>query len=199
MMAIEFCPLELDWGNLADWAAVIVAAAGAAAVLYLTKAANETARASHQLGQQLKDREESLRAREAAVLAALLFPEVADAYAHFRRVSELLGKDEAFGWAIKTEENLSVLREWAGGPGLERLSRESGRLHVFPKALGQAIAMGLGRSYTATGAAEALGKASNKDEQERMFSNVQRNVAAATDSFLTAREMLTTEMQAKTD
>lgn len=198
-MAIEFCPLELDWGNLADWAAVIVAAAGAAAVLYLTKAANETARASHQLGQQLKDREESLRAREAAVLAALLFPEVAEAYAHFRRVSELLGEDEALGWAIKTEENLSALREWAAGPGLERLSRESGRLHVFPKVLGQAIAMGLGRSYTATGAAEALSKANNTDEQERMFRNVQKNVAAAADSFLKAREMLTTEMQANTD
>jgi len=34
------CPLAADWGNVADWIAAGVAAAGAVAVWLVTKAAN---------------------------------------------------------------------------------------------------------------------------------------------------------------
>ncbi|WP_447945618.1 hypothetical protein [Stenotrophomonas indicatrix] len=189
-MAIEFCPLEADWGNLADWAAVLVAAIGAGAVLYLTKAANRTAHASYRLANELKVRDERLRLREAAVLAALLFPEVADAAAHFAKISTTLRKNGSRAWAVKTEDNLALLRRWAVGPGLERLSRESGRLHVFPRKLGEAIAMGLGRTYTATAAAEALATANDPEEQQRVFDSLERNVSRAAMCFSDALKML---------
>ncbi|MBA0233049.1 hypothetical protein D7Y50_02220 [Stenotrophomonas maltophilia] len=189
-MTIEFCPLEADWGNIADWAAVLVAAFGAGAVLYLTKAANRTANASYRLAHELKVRDERLRLREAAVLAALLFPEVADAAAHFAKTSNTLRKEGARAWAVRTEDNLALLQNWAAGPGLERLGRESGRVHVFPRKLGEAIAMGLGRTYTASAAAEALAKANNPEEQQRVFDSLERNVSGAATCFRYALKLL---------
>jgi len=74
-MAIELCPLADEVGNLADWAAVIVAAVGALAVIMLSRAANRTAGASLDLAQQLKAREDDLHAREVRLIARELLRE----------------------------------------------------------------------------------------------------------------------------
>lgn len=196
-MGIGVCPLAADWGNWADWASVVVAGAGALAVLLLTRAANATARASHELARQLKDSDEALRVREAAVLAALLFPEVANAYAHFYKLSERLAEDDALQWVVETEENLAQFHRWAGGPDLAKLTREDGRLHVFPMKLGHAIAMGLGRAYTAADSAGAIAKARDRQEQELMFKNALLNIQGAAACFLQAKELLTETMKGK--
>lgn len=189
-MGVEMCPLAADWGNWADWASVVVAGAGVLAVLFLTRAANATARASHELARQLKDNDEALRAREAAVLAALLYPEVANAYVHFHKLAERLSEDDALDWVVETEDNLAQFHRWAAGPDLTKLTREDGRLHVFSTKLGQAIAMGLGRAYTAADAAGVIGQARDRHEQERIFTNVVLQIRSASDCFYQAKELL---------
>ncbi|WP_395137045.1 hypothetical protein [Stenotrophomonas geniculata] len=75
-MAIEICPLASDIGNLADWAAVAVAALGAVAVFMLSRAANRTATASFQLSQRIQQSQDELQLRELRILLSELSEEV---------------------------------------------------------------------------------------------------------------------------
>jgi|GEM_PF-1294934 len=55
-MGIEFCPLEAAWGNLGDWAAVVVGAIAAVATILVARSANRTAKAAKEIAsKQLSD------------------------------------------------------------------------------------------------------------------------------------------------
>ena len=93
---MEICPLEVEWGNVADWAAVAVAAAGALAVWLVTKAANRTASASHELAKQLKERDEEFRTADRTVLTTLIYGEIMSAQLQYAELLEELVQVERF-------------------------------------------------------------------------------------------------------
>lgn len=83
-MAIEFCPLEADWGNLADWAAVIVGIGAAVGTILVATAANRTSKDAAKIAKEAKDIAEqqhdqavALKENIARILGSLLAVEIA--------------------------------------------------------------------------------------------------------------------------
>lgn len=82
-MAIEFCPLETDWGNIADWAAVLVGIAAAVGTILVATIANKTSKEAAQIAKDAKEiaqqqHNEGVQLRNgiARILGSLLIAEV---------------------------------------------------------------------------------------------------------------------------
>lgn len=133
-MAIEICPLAADVGNLADWAAVAVAAVGAAAVFMLSRAANRTADASFRLTQQIEERENALHRREARLLASELLTEVNYQWAEAQKIARYV-KLERIVWG--GERGVARTIQLLAMPIAER---ERDRLHLLPDHAAAAVA-----------------------------------------------------------
>ncbi len=82
-----FCPLSLDHGNTADWAAVIVAILVGISVWRLSVAANRTSSAAHRS-------DVFLRSEEGRLLSYYLFHEVAAAARSYRAMADQLGSPD---------------------------------------------------------------------------------------------------------
>ncbi len=87
-MAIEFCPLAADVGNWADWAGVVVAGMGAAAVFSLSRAANRTSQQSLEIARSIHDKQQALADREAIFLASRLYFELNHAANYVKGLKE---------------------------------------------------------------------------------------------------------------
>ncbi|GEM_PF-7124842 len=143
---MPMCPLSTDWGNVADWFAVVVAAAGAVAVWLVTKASNSTARASHELARQMKQREEDVRQRDRAVLAALIYGGVLESSTGYGQLLEEISSEGFLTWLYSEDGNLDRLRVATSAPQLAHVEKEVGRFNLLPLEVGKQIAMGIALS-----------------------------------------------------
>lgn len=127
---MAICPLAVEWGNVADWAAVVVAAAGAAAVWLVTRAANRTAHASLELAKQLRERDEEARTADRTVLTTLIYGEIMSAQLHYADLLEELVADGSFDWAVESERTMQLVAQMSRGPSLQRTKESSQRLNL---------------------------------------------------------------------
>lgn len=180
------CPLAADWGNVADWIAAGVTAAGAVAVWLVTKAANRTASASHELARQMKERDDEVRRRDQAVLIALIYGEVLSAATSYADLLEHLVTGNSLEWAVESEVNLDKLESLAAGPGLVRSKQEIGRLNLLPTEICEQLAMGLALTDLCAENVRLLRQADDRDGQEEQFEVLCNSVQGAARAFAAA-------------
>lgn len=163
-MAIEFCPLEAEWGSWADWAAVAVAGWGALAAVVVgtgaaaatvwvallahrtSRRATEIAEGAKLIAQQQHDEAVKLRQDTARVLGRLLQTEVTvlpERIAHVLRAWEA-----AIAWgetiAIRNDRAFEVALEQAGLQFLPGAEAAEARIHNLPDSLGADLATLIG-------------------------------------------------------
>ncbi len=183
---MEICPLAADWGNWADWAAVAVAAVGAFAVWMMTKAANQTARASHDLAKQLKDREEEFRSADRKLLTTLIYGEIQMAKLAYEELLEELVHDESFDWVVGSQQTLQLIAHLAKGPPLARTKESSQRLNLLPIALSEQIAMGISMTELCALNSESLLRAESRESQMKAFDILVNSIDGACIAFTAA-------------
>lgn len=194
---MAMCPLAVDWGNVADWAAVVVAIAGAVAVVFVTKAANRTARASHELAKQLKERDEETRLRDRTVLIALIYGEILGAKSHYEELLEQLAAEGGFQWAVESEERIAFVENLAKGSALSRTKESTHRLNLLPTKLGEQIAMGIGMTDLCGIIAQDLRHAQDRRSQKDAFNRLLDGVDAASRAFASAHHEMTVLLPGK--
>lgn len=189
-MAIEICPLAADWGNLADWAAVVVAGAGALAVWLVTKASNRTASASHELARQLKERDEETRSADRSVLTTLIYGEILTAKSAYEELLEELAQENSFDWTVESERTLQFVAQLSKGPPLHRTKESSQRLNLLPRELGQQIARGISMVDLCALNAQSLIEARSKESQRAAFDMLVSSIDGAAVAFGAAHERM---------
>lgn len=183
---MAMCPLAVEWGNVADWAAVVVAAAGAVAVWLVTKAANRTAHASHELAKQLKERDEEARTADRTVLTTLIYGEIMSAQLHYADLLEELVADGSFDWAVESERTMQLVAQLSKGSSLQRTKESSQRLNLLPKELAQQIASGISMIDLCTLNAESFLEAMDRDQRRRAFDSLVNSIEGASIAFTAA-------------
>ncbi len=187
---MEICPLEVEWGNVADWAAVAVAAAGALAVWLVTKAANRTASASHELAKQLKERDEEFRTADRTVLTTLIYGEIMSAQLQYAELLEELVQDESFEWAVESDRTMQLVAQMSKGPSLQRTKESSQRFNLLPKELAQQIASGISMIDLCSLNADSFLEATDRDQQRRAFDALVNSIDGASIAFTAAHERM---------
>lgn len=183
---MAICPLAVDWGNAADWAAVAVAAAGAVAVWLVSKAANRTAKASHELAEQLKRRDDEIRSADRTVLTTLIYGEIQSAKLAYEELLEELVQDESFDWAVGSEKTLQLVAQLSKGPPLARTKESSQRLNLLPIALGEQIARGISMTELCALNSESLLRARSREAQQEAFDILVNSIDGARIAFTAA-------------
>lgn len=156
-MAIEFCPLAEDVGNLADWVAVGVGVAATVAtttvawLAYKTsEQAKEAAGEATRIAKQQHDSEISLRTENARIIGRLLLNEVSQV--PIRVAAIYRAAHASIKWnglaAIKSESALKYLLEEGGDPLFPGAEAVEERIHVLPDSLGADLATLIGASRT---------------------------------------------------
>ncbi|PZT45632.1 hypothetical protein A7X92_00485 [Stenotrophomonas maltophilia] len=151
-MAIEFCPLEADWGNIAEWAAVVVGVFAAAGTIWVASVANRTSRGAANIAKDAKDiaaqqHKEAVALREgtARILGSLLAAEIlvlpTKLGAVLRSLDQVLpaGPDDADNRGT-TEWIIGEL----GRTFLPSTEESLDRLHNLPDLLGAQVAQIVG-------------------------------------------------------
>ena len=192
---MAICPLAVEWGNVADWAAVVVAAAGAAAVWLGTRAANRTAHASLELAKQLRERDEEARTADRTVLTTLIYGEIMSAQLHYADLLEELVADGSFDWAVESERTMQLVAQMSRGPSLQRTKESSQRLNLLPKELAQQIASGISMIDLCTLNAESFLEAMDREQQRRAFDALVNAIDGASIAFTAAHERMKEVMQ----
>lgn len=187
---MEICPLEVEWGNVADWAAVAVAAAGALAVWLVTKAANRTASASHELAKQLKERDEEFRTADRTVLTTLIYGEITSAQLQYAELLEELVQDGSFEWAVESDRTKQLVAQMSKGPSLQRTKESSQRFNLLPKELAQQIASGISMIDLCSLNADSFLEAMDRDQQRRAFDALVNSIDGASIAFTAAHERM---------
>lgn len=191
---MEMCPLAADWGSVADWVAAVVAATAAFAVWQVTKAANKTASASHELARQLKERDEESRSTDRAILTSLIYGEIFSAKQAYGELLEELAQDDSFEWAIESERTLQLVAHLSKGPPMGRTKESSLRLNLLPKELGEQIARGLSMTDLCTLNAESLLEAKSREAQRVAFGALVNSIEGASIAFSAAHRRITDEL-----
>jgi hypothetical protein len=144
-MAVEICPLSIDWGNAADWASVaigalgvaaavmsvVVALLGAIAVAYLAFQANR-------LGFKGARQAEAQRRRETDLLMILFEGELS--LIDLRLQSAEIAFDapgEDYADSLTKREEVA---KWAAMAELPEIDAHFARIHVLPDPVANAIA-----------------------------------------------------------
>ncbi|WP_445391054.1 hypothetical protein [Stenotrophomonas maltophilia group sp. vghtpe118] len=151
-MAIEFCPLEADWGNIADWAAVVVGVFAAAGTIWVASIANSTSRGAAKTAKDAKDiaaqqHNEAVALREgtARILGSLLAAEVLVLPTKLGAVLRSLDKVIPSGPA---DPHNRATTEWIlgelGRTFLPSTEESLDRLHNLPDSLGDRVAQVVG-------------------------------------------------------
>ena len=140
---MAICPLAVDWGNVADWIAVCVAAAGAYAVFKVSRAANDTSARALAVAETLKAREQGMDARKASILAHKICPElISTGYFLFGMVT---GMQQPTTEAVEEVEEIDFLEEIRKQTSMARCAQFLDELHVLPssafKAITEALSM----------------------------------------------------------
>lgn len=156
-MAIEFCPLADDVGNLADWFAVGVGAFAAVATTVVAWLAYRTSNRATDIAEEAKDiaqqqRKEAsdLRDAQARILGKRLRQEVTDLTT---RVGGLIRRlDSAVSFVgvpqIKNGDELFRMLEEASMPLLPGARAVEDRIHNLPDAMGADLATLIGADQT---------------------------------------------------
>lgn len=156
-MRVEICPLAADFGNWADWAAVVVGAAAAGGTIVVAALANRTAKraaeiaeeatkiAGQQHGEAVKLREENAR-----IIGRLLLYEIIALPA---RLSALLKTWEFavdFEGSLRIKDGLQAMHalDEAEFPLLPGAEKVEDRIHQLPDSIGADLATLIGGSRT---------------------------------------------------
>lgn len=154
---MAICPLAVDWGNVADWAAVSVGALAAVGTIYVAISANRTSKraaaiaeeatkiAAQQHGEAVKLREENAR-----IIGRLLLYEVIALPARMAAMIKSLEAGVDFGGDHRIQDGGAMNHaldeaERALLPGAERVED---RIHNLPDSLGADLATLIGGSRT---------------------------------------------------
>lgn len=156
---MAICPLAVDWGNVADWAAVVVGVGAAVATTFVAVLAHRTSKrateiagkateiAAQQHGEAVKLREENAR-----IIGRLLLYEVVSLPAHLSALLEAW--EDGIDWnspatITKGKQLLGVLDGVSRSlvPGAERVEE---RIHNLPDSIGADLATLIGGGRTLT-------------------------------------------------
>lgn len=172
-MGIEICPLAADWGNWADWAGVMVAAAGALAVFWLGVSANRMSNESLRINNELKVAAEELRDREARLLARLLLPEISIAANGFSGILAVLECGDS-------HEELEARAGWRNGlqsairgMDLPTCRQNFERLHLLPEEVCGGVATSLTTVESTWWAVDVYHRYQGKELDAVAFASVQ--------------------------
>lgn len=139
-MAIEICPLAADFGNLADWAAVVVAGLGAGAVFALSRAANRTSQQSLEITRSIHDKQQALADREVIFLASRLYFELNHAANYVKGMKEAF---ELVGTSALVASASDKVLEALKTVTLTSCALHADQIPSLPKAACDAIAVAL--------------------------------------------------------
>lgn len=144
-MAIEFCPLADEVGNLADWVAVVVGAIAAGATIRVAVLANRTSKRAAEIAAEAKDiaqqqHQEAVDAREAnaRIIGRLLFNETTALPSRLQRLVRVL--ERALEPERYSAHGLLFAVEEIAVPLLASAERVEDRIHTLPDLVGADLA-----------------------------------------------------------
>ncbi|PSD25173.1 hypothetical protein C7E13_00915 [Stenotrophomonas maltophilia] len=155
---MAICPLAVDWGDVADWAAVVVGAGAAVGTIWVASMANrtskraaETAEDAKGIAKQQSDQVVAQQRANAAILGRLLLHEIVSLPARLSAI--LVGIPKAVrvvDGQVLIEDHGMLTRvlddaKWSAVPQSESVL---GRIHDLPDALGPDLATMIGNSGT---------------------------------------------------
>ena len=152
-MAIGFCPLEVDWGNIADWAAVAVGIGAAVGTILVATAANRTSKDAADIAKEAKDiagqqhdQAVALKENVARILGSLLQVEIGTLP---MRLGALLRDYDASVEPIKLgkiigDTKFSAVIGEMEAPFLPAAEGVFDQIHNFPDELGASLASMMG-------------------------------------------------------
>lgn len=158
-MAIEFCPLTADWGNWADWAAVVIGMGAAAGTIAVATVANQTSKQAAEIARQATliakqqlDVTVATDKANARIVGQLILHEVSDLpcriFVQYQRATrrraydsegELIGADVPT--LFEAVQDCSTLF-------LPVTQKVQDRIHLLPEKLGEQLAMVIGLGIT---------------------------------------------------
>lgn len=157
-MAIEFCPLADDVGNLADWVSVVVGVAAAGATVFVACLAQKTSARATKIAEQAKKIAErqhrdavETKLADARILGRLLVHEVSELPQNIFIMHSQLKMPRSWRSAGSTHEVWagldSALKDGVKSmlPGVERVEE---RIHKLPEELGDCLATLVGFNRT---------------------------------------------------
>lgn len=157
-MAIEFCPLADDIGNLADWVSVVVGVAAAVATVFVACLAQKTSARATKIAEQAKKIAErqhkdavATRVADARILGRLLVHEVSELPQNIFIMYHQLEMPRGWLDPGSTHEVWSgldsALKDGVKSmlPGVERVED---RIHKLPEELGGSLATLVGFNRT---------------------------------------------------
>lgn len=169
-MAIEICPMTAEWGNLADWVAVVVAAWGAlasvvvgagaaAATVWVALLAHRTSKRATQIAvrateiaQQQHDEAVNLRLANARIVGRIVFHEVASLplriHAIYLLSANAMSTGTGFTPAVVDAGALQTTLQRSRSSLLPASEKSEDRIHTLPNKLGDDLATLIGFSRT---------------------------------------------------
>lgn len=151
-MAIEICPLAADWGNWADWAAVLVGTAAAAATVTVARLAHKTSKQAVEIAQQQRTEENNEREAKARIVAWLVANEASELPLLIQQQYQGATRHMAPG----LDPDFSVANVISFADALTRglqsflpsAEKVQDRIHVLPEFLGDDLAILIAKSRT---------------------------------------------------
>ncbi|WP_406232739.1 hypothetical protein ACI703_15750 [Isoptericola jiangsuensis] len=167
---MDICPLAVEWGNFADWAAVVVGTGAAVGTIWVASVANRTSKRAAEIAEDAKtiakqqsDQVLAQQHANAAILGRLLLHEISHLPARLSAMLVAIPKAVrvADGQVLIEDHQLltAVLDDakWSMVPQSESVL---GRIHDLPDALGPDLATLIGNTGT------------TRDMAQRMISRV---------------------------
>jgi len=155
---MAICPLAVDWGNVADWAAVVVGCGAAAGTIWVASVANRTSQRAAEIAEDAKgiakqqhDQVLAQQRANAEILGRLLLHEISSLPA---RISAILAPIptavRVVDGRVLIEDHDLLMRvfddaKWSVVPQSESVL---GRIHDLPDALGPDLATLIGHNGT---------------------------------------------------
>ncbi|MDV2450642.1 hypothetical protein [Xanthomonas hortorum] len=150
---IEFCPLEAAWGNLADWAAVVVGVGAAVATTVVAVLAHRTSKRAAEIAEEAtkiaaQQHDEFIKTREAngKIVGRVLVHEVSQLPVELFALRESCKRVLARGLP-RTEaevEFLEKILKRAARSFLRGTEQSEDRLHTLPDTIGNDLAVLIG-------------------------------------------------------
>ena len=153
---MTICLLSTDWGNVADWAAVVVGVGAAVATTVVAVLAHRTSKRAAEIAEEAtriagQQHAEAVTLREetARIIGRLLLNEVSTLPIRLQQVKEALGmagfEPGVHKWAVAVRAAIAELE----GPLLPSAELAEDRIHTLPRRLGADLAMLIGRARDA--------------------------------------------------